>query len=97
MFRSVTSLLFAGSIALQSVLAHPGTYAINEREAMVVKRSVDSFIATESPIALSRILCNIGSDGACVPGAKTGVVIAGPGKANPDCKCSYIYDISRTV
>jgi glucoamylase len=91
MFRSATSLLLAGSIALQSVFAHPGAYAINEREATVLKRSVDSFIATESPIALSRILCNIGSDGACVPGAKTGVVIAGPGKANPDCKCFFTW------
>ncbi|EHK98266.1 putative Glucoamylase [Glarea lozoyensis 74030] len=75
------------NIALQSVFAHPGSYTLNQREAAVLKRSVDSFITTESPIALSRILCNIGSDGACVPGAKTGIVIAGPGKANPD---SYI-------
>jgi glucoamylase len=86
MWYSATSLLLAGSIALQSVFAHPGSYTLNQREAAVLKRSVDSFITTESPIALSRILCNIGSDGTCVPGAKTGIVIAGPGKANPDCE-----------
>jgi hypothetical protein len=65
---------------------------VKEREAELLKRSVDSFIATESPIALRDMLCNIGSAGACVPGAASGLVIAGPGKANPDCttplKCS---------
>ncbi len=79
-----------GSLAIQAVLSLPDPSRVQEREAELLKRSVDSFIATESPIALRDMLCNIGADGACVPGARSGVVIAGPGKANPDCQY-YIW------
>ena len=89
MMYSLTSLLLAGGLAFQTVFALPGSNYINQRDADILKRSVDSFIATESPIALSRILCNIGSDGACVQGAKSGIVIAAPGKVSPDCKYSF--------
>ena len=83
---SLSSLVVLGSLAVQAVFSLPDPSRVQEREAEILKRSVDSFIATESPIALRNMLCNIGSDGACVPGARSGVVIAGPGKANPDCK-----------
>lgn len=53
---------------------------------LVLKRFVDSFIATESPIALAGILCNIGTTGACANGASSGIVVAGPGKSSPDCQ-----------
>lgn len=86
MWQYVTSLLLASSVAIQGVFTHPGLFVANEQEAVILRSSIDSFIATESPIALSRILCNIGSRGSCVPGAKSGIVIAGPGKANPDCE-----------
>lgn len=78
-----------GSFALQAVLGRPEPSRVQERNAAILKRSVDSFIATESPIALRNLLCNIGSSGSCVPGAASGLVIAGPGRANPDCKESH--------
>lgn len=82
---SFTSLFLVGSLALHAVLGLPDPSRVKEREAEILKRSVDSFIATESPIALRDMLCNIGASGACVQGAASGLVIAGPGKANPDC------------
>lgn len=87
---SLTSFLLAGSLALQTAFSFPNPYQLKEREAEILKRDVDSFVATESPIALAGILCNIGSDGACVSGAKSGLVIAGPGKSNPDCMSSAL-------
>ena len=47
--------------------------------------SLDSFIATELPIALQGILNNIGPAGVLVPGAAPGLVIASPTQNNPDC------------
>lgn len=85
---SFTSLLVAGSLAIQAVLSIPDPNRDKQREAEVLKRSVDSFIAKESPIALAGILCNIGSTGTCVSGAHSGTVIASPDKADPDCKDS---------
>ena len=52
-----------------------------------VKRSVDSFIDTESTIALHNLLCNIGADGCNAQGAVPGAVIASPSITNPDCTC----------
>ena len=83
---SFNLLLVFGSFALQTVLGLPEPSRVQERNAEILKRSVDSFIATESPIALRNLLCNIGSSGSCVSGAGSGLVIAGPGRANPDCR-----------
>ena len=47
--------------------------------------SLDSFISSQSPIALQGVLNNIGPNGAKVSGAASGLVIAGPSKNNPDC------------
>ncbi|KAI9049786.1 hypothetical protein LZ554_005937 [Drepanopeziza brunnea f. sp. 'monogermtubi'] len=88
---SLSSLMLLGVLAIQAVLSLPDPNRVKEREAEILKRSVDSFIATESPIAWRNMLCNIGADGACVTGAHAGVVIAGPGKANPD----YFYTWTR--
>jgi glucoamylase len=82
---SFTSVLAVAFLSLHSVFAHPDP-SRTRREGDIFKRDVDSFIATESPIALRDMLCNIGSTGACVSGAASGLVIAGPGKANPDCR-----------
>jgi glucoamylase len=79
--HSLASLLLIGSFALQSVFAVPNRVVRDE----VVKRSVDTFIATESPIALRNLLCNIGSAGSCAAGASSGIVIASPDKTNPNC------------
>ena len=83
---SFPSLLVFGTLALQAVLGLPDPSRVKEREAEILKRSVDSFIATESPIALTDLLCNIGSAGACASGADSGIVVASPDKTNPDCK-----------
>ena len=48
-----TSLLVLGSLAVQAVFSLPDPSRVKEREAEILKRSVDSFIATESPIALA--------------------------------------------
>lgn len=87
MYYSAVSLILASSLALPVVFALPEpSRVLKEREAELLKRSVDSFIATESPIALTDLLCNIGSQGACASGASSGVVIASPDKTNPDCE-----------
>lgn len=86
---SVSSLLLVGSVAFQAVFSHPSRVVRDE----ILKRSVDSFIATESPIALRNLLCNIGSAGACVSGAASGLVIASPDRTNPNCesmRCSLV-------
>jgi glucoamylase len=82
----LTSLFVLGSVALQVALALPDPSRIKEREAELLKRSVDSFIATESPIALADMLCNIGSTGACASGASSGIVVASPDRTSPNCK-----------
>jgi glucoamylase len=87
---SLSSFLVVGSLALQAVFAFPNPSRVEQREAELLKRSVDSFIATESPIALTDMLCNIGSAGACAAGADSGIVVASPDKTNPDCKISRV-------
>jgi glucoamylase len=97
---SFASLIVLGCLALQAVFGFPDPSRVKEREAVVLKRSVDSFIATESPIALRDMLCNIGSAGTCVSGAGSGLVIAGPGKSNPDCISPYqnpTFDIRSNI
>jgi glucoamylase len=84
--HAVSSLLLLGTLVFQSVLGRPDATRVR-REGEILKRSVDSFVATESPIALSRLLCNIGSTGCYASGASSGIVIASPSKNNPDCKC----------
>jgi hypothetical protein len=49
----LSSLLLAGSLAIQAVLSLPDPSRVKERDAEILKRSVDSFLATESPIALT--------------------------------------------
>ena len=92
---SFTSVLVVGSLASQVVLSLPDPSRVKEREAEILKRSVDSFIATESPIALNDMLCNIGSAGACASGASSGIVIASPDKTNPDCEVQKPYHQSQ--
>lgn len=47
--------------------------------------SLDSWLATETPIALQGVLNNIGSSGAFTEGADEGIVLASPSKADPNC------------
>lgn len=83
--HAFSSLLLLGSFVFQAVLGRPDGTRVR-REGEVLKRSVDSFVATESPIALSKLLCNIGASGCAASGAASGVVVASPSKSNPDCK-----------
>ncbi|CAI0652044.1 unnamed protein product [Colletotrichum noveboracense] len=78
-----TSALLLGSIATQTIFGYPG--------ASVMKRDVDSFIATETPIALAQLLCNIGPNGCHAAGVSSGIVIASPDKTDPP----YFYTWTR--
>ncbi|CAE6475613.1 unnamed protein product [Rhizoctonia solani] len=53
--------------------------------------TVDSFVASESPIAKAGVLANIGPNGSKDQGAASGVVIASPSTSNPD----YVYAWTR--
>ncbi|KAI6780390.1 Glucoamylase-like protein [Emericellopsis cladophorae] len=68
------SALLLGSFALQAVLGRPN---------LIGKRDVDDFVDFETPIALEKLLCNIGADGCAAAGAAPGVVIASPDRADP--------------
>lgn len=87
---SLSSFLVVGSLAFQAAFGFPNPSRVEQREAELLKRSVDSFIATESPIALADMLCNIGSAGACASGASSGIVVASPDKTNPDCRTLHL-------
>ncbi|KAK3943533.1 glycoside hydrolase family 15 protein [Diplogelasinospora grovesii] len=93
--HAFSSLLLLGTYAVQAVLGRPDATRIR-REGEVLKRSVDPFIATESPIALSRLLCNIGASGCYASGASSGVVVASPSKTNPDYWYTWTRDSALT-
>ncbi len=94
--HTFSSLLFLGVYALQAVLGHPeGTRA--RWHGDILKRSVDSFVATEQPIALQKLLCNIGASGCAAAGAASGVVIASPSKTNPDCELTRLCPLPGTL
>ncbi|EFQ30066.1 glycosyl hydrolase family 15 [Colletotrichum graminicola M1.001] len=78
-----TSALLLGSFATQTILGYPG--------AQMVKRDVDSFVATQTPIALQQLLCNIGPNGCHAQGVSSGIVIASPDKVDPP----YFYTWTR--
>ncbi|CAF3492262.1 unnamed protein product [Fusarium graminearum] len=83
MYFVSTALLF-GSFALQSVLGRP---ALQERQS-----SLDSFIKSESSVAIEQLLCNIGSDGCHSQGVASGVVIASPDTDDPDYFFTWTRD-----
>ncbi|KAH8899510.1 glycoside hydrolase family 15 protein [Thozetella sp. PMI_491] len=87
----LSSALLLGAYAFQSVLGRPDGFRLR-REGDILKRDVDSFIATESPIALEKLLCNIGASGCAVAGAASGAVIASPSKSNPDYFFTWTRD-----
>lgn len=86
--HAISSLLLLGAYTVQSVFGRPDLGA--RREAEILKRDVDSFIATEKPYALNRLLCNIGPNGCAAAGAAPGVVVASPSKSDPDCKLAIL-------
>ncbi|KAI5864245.1 carbohydrate-binding module family 20 protein [Durotheca rogersii] len=88
--QGFTSLFLLGSFAFQTIFGLPSA-SRSRREAALLRRSVDDFIATEEPIALEQLLCNIGSTGCHAQGVSSGIVIASPSTSDPD----YFYTWTR--
>ncbi|KAL9600100.1 MAG: hypothetical protein Q9179_003331 [Wetmoreana sp. 5 TL-2023] len=73
---------------IQTSLAVPSIWLpLSERAT----GSLDTFIASESPVALQGVLNNIGSTGAKAVGVDPGLVVASPSKTDPD----YFYTWTR--
>lgn len=53
---------------------------------------LDKFVSAEKKIALQGVLNNIGPDGALVPGAGAGFIVASPSKVDPDCKYTLCFN-----
>ncbi|KAK0634696.1 glucan 1, 4-alpha-glucosidase [Bombardia bombarda] len=87
----ISSLLLLGAVASQAVFGRPDA---SGRHSEVVKRAVDSWIETEKPIALSKLLCNIGTTGCAASGAGLGVIVASPSKSSPDYWYTWTRDAS---
>lgn len=93
--HSLSSLLLLGTSVYQAVLGRPDASRVRY-QGDVIRRSVDSFVATESPIAVSRLLCNLGPDGCYANGVAAGAVIASPSKNNPDYWYTWTRDSALT-
>ncbi|KAL4919494.1 Six-hairpin glycosidase-like protein [Aspergillus aurantiobrunneus] len=59
--------------------------------------SLDTWLATETPIALNGVLNNIGSGGAYAASADPGIVIASPSTSGPDYYYTWTRDAALTV
>ncbi|KAF2091614.1 carbohydrate-binding module family 20 protein [Saccharata proteae CBS 121410] len=81
-----------GLAGLIGALFSQYSYAIPAGTPLLKRQeTLDTYIATESPIALQGVLDNIGSDGADASGVDSGIVIASPSQNNPD----YFYTWTR--
>lgn len=79
LLKTVIAVEFLAS----SVFATP---ALRHRFKRQSDSDIDSFIASEGPIAYKGVLSNIGSAGAGASGASAGIVVASPSKTDPDCE-----------
>ena len=68
-------------------LVHSGCADPTQSLQYAKRAAIDTYIATESPIALQGVLNNIGANGVDAPGAAAGIVVASPSMTNPDCEC----------
>ena len=84
--NALSKAFLYGNMAIQAIWHQADPGRVKQHQANILKSSADSFIAVESPIAMTNMLCNIGNKGACVPGADAGLVIASPSKIDPNCK-----------
>lgn len=75
--------LLVGLLAIQNAFAIPNTSRAN-----LEKRDLDSWIATQGPFSMSKLLCNIGSEGCNAQGVAPGAVVASPSKTDPPCDYS---------
>ncbi|KAJ6584037.1 glucoamylase [Mycena vulgaris] len=62
--------------------------------SVLAQTSVDTYVATEGPIAKAGLLANIGPSGSKSQGAKAGVVIASPSTTNPNYLFTWTRDSS---
>ncbi|KAF2117002.1 Six-hairpin glycosidase-like protein [Lophiotrema nucula] len=67
-------------------------FAFPTGKSLQSRATLDEWIASESPVALSNLLANIGSTGEKSYGAAAGLVLASPSKANPDYYYSWTRD-----
>ncbi|KAK3297726.1 Six-hairpin glycosidase-like protein [Chaetomium fimeti] len=95
--HALSSLFVLGTCAVQTALGRPEAAIRAKREGAILKRSVDSFIETQTPIAWSKLLCNIGPDGCAASGAAPGAVIASPSKSEPDYWYTWTRDASLVL
>ncbi|KAL8953191.1 MAG: hypothetical protein Q9222_000926 [Ikaeria aurantiellina] len=75
-----------------SLAVPPGWLRYGERAT----GDLDSYVKSESAIALQGVLNNIGSMGAKAAGAEAGLVVASPSKTNPDYFYSWTRDSALT-
>lgn len=75
--------LFTSFIAFLQVITF--AFAFPTRNLPHSRTTLDKWVASESSVALSNLLANIGATGAKSYGAAAGIVLASPSKANPDC------------
>jgi glucoamylase len=76
----------------RSVLAALNLLAVTQAAKFVPRAtgSLDTWLASETSIALNGVLDNIGSSGAFTEGISSGVVVASPSQVDPDCKSSLV-------
>jgi glucoamylase len=78
--------LLASALLVPTTLGYPDAARVRRDGQHLLKRTADSFLATEQPIALTNLLCKIGASGCRASGASSGIVVASPDKSSPDCK-----------
>ena len=78
--------MYFSSICL-TLLAVAAKVSALPAESLQVRASgsLSSWIATESPLARSLLLANIGSNGGNDRGSASGIVVASPSDTNPNC------------
>ncbi|KAI1863995.1 uncharacterized protein JN550_009274 [Neoarthrinium moseri] len=95
--HALSSVLLLGSCAFQAVLGRPESDLFKaRRQTELLRRDVDSFVATEEPIALEQILCNIGPSGCHASGVGSGLLIASPSRSDPDYFFHWTRDAALT-
>jgi glucoamylase len=59
--------------------------------------SLDTWLASETTVARTGILDNIGSGGAYAATVKSGIVLASPSTDSPDCESQYSILLDRSL
>ena len=72
--------------ALPTVLLFASTQGTPFDDYSKRQTSLDSFVTSETTVAINGVLANIGADGSKAQGAAAGIVVASPSKTSPDCK-----------